>query len=148
MQADANYKFASLDVPMLQHLRGNWATIRQRLAGDNASQYDIFDGHHFNHQKFERFLRGRGLDRVWPLTPKSGIRCTDEDTWEEMWALDPEIEKVYQMFRTVTMPHLNVACALMVGIESGLGPLAQLLPETRPPDATEVRISSAWATSS
>jgi DNA polymerase-1 len=110
MQADSKFRFAPLDVATLRHLQNNWTTVRQRLAGENLSRYDIFDGHHFNHEKFERFLRQRGLDSVWPRTPKSGVRSTDEDSWESMWAIDPEIENVYQMFRTITMPRLNIAC--------------------------------------
>lgn len=110
MQAEAAFKFAPLDVTTFRHLQGNWMPIRRRLAGDAASRYDIFEGPRLSHEKFERFLKERGLAAVWPWTPKSGVRCTDGDTWEEMWALDPEMENVYEVFRSVTMPRLNIAC--------------------------------------
>lgn len=110
MQADASYRFAPLDVSTLRHLQGCWTTLREHLAGPDILNYDIFDGHHFSHRKFEIFLQQRGLQHDWPRTPKSDARCLDEETWENMWALDPEIESVYRLYTTIRMPRLNIAC--------------------------------------
>jgi DNA polymerase-1 len=110
MQADASYRFAPLDVPALRKLQSCWHTIRERLAGRDVLRYDIFDGHHFSYRKFEGLLQERGLEDDWPTTPNSNARRMDEETWEEMWALDPEIERVYRVYATIKMPQLNIAC--------------------------------------
>jgi hypothetical protein len=110
MKADANYKFAPLDVHTLRLLQEHWNEVRLQLAGEAIARYDIFDGLHFNHRKFETFLNSRSLNKAWPHTPKSRARSLDKDTWEMMCGLHPELEPVYQLYKTVTMPRLNIAC--------------------------------------
>ena len=96
MKADANYKFAPLDVHTLRLLQEHWNEVRLQLAGEAIARYDIFDGLHFNHRKFETFLNSRSLNKAWPHTPKSRARSLDKDTWEMMCGLHPELEPVYR----------------------------------------------------
>ena len=99
-----------LDVKNLRYLQANWDKVRQTLVGDSLKSYDIFDGLHFSHEKFEAFLKARGLAKSWPKTKKSNIRRLDKDTWKEQAQLHPELEPLREIYKTVTMPRLNVAC--------------------------------------
>jgi hypothetical protein len=110
MKADASYSFAPLDVAGLRFLQEHWDKLRLGLAGNSISDCDIFSGHHFNYGKFESFLQHHGLEKAWPRTEKSCVPCLDKDTWEMMCGLRPELETVHQLYKTMTMPGLNVAC--------------------------------------
>lgn len=110
MKAEASFKFAPLDVPTLRLIQNNWDRVRLRLAGEEMSEYDIFDGLHFSHANFERFLQNGGLDGIWPHTEKSHARSLKKETWETMCGLNPGLERLRQLFKTVTMPRFNIAC--------------------------------------
>jgi DNA polymerase-1 len=110
MQADASYKFAPLDVPTLRVLQENWTKIKVQLAGDKMARYDVFDGSHFSHKKFEVFLEREGLLKAWPRTEKSRARSMTKETWETMRMLNPDLEELYQLYKTIAMPRLNIAC--------------------------------------
>jgi len=108
--ADMERTGVPLDVETLRFLQNHWDDVRRDLAGDSLSEYDIFDDLHFSHDKFEVFLKAEGLNKAWPRTEKSKARRLDKETWEEMVALNPELEYLRQLYKTVTMPGLNVAC--------------------------------------
>lgn len=108
--ADMEMVGVPLDVPNLRYLQENWDDIRQVLVGDSLNDYDIFEGLHFSHEKFAVFLKDRGLEKSWPRTEKSGIRRLDKDTWKSQAQLHPELEPVREVYKTVTMPKLNIAC--------------------------------------
>ena len=108
--ADMERTGVPLDVETLRFLQDNWDEVRLRLAGKGLSQYDIFDGLHFSHEKFEAFLKSEGLDKAWPRTEKSKARRLDKETWQEMVAVNPELEDLRQLYKTITMPGLNIAC--------------------------------------
>jgi hypothetical protein len=110
MKADASYKYAPLDAPYLWSLQENWDEVRLQLAGGGITRYNIFEGFHFNHKKFETFLVNRGLGEAWPRTKKSSARALDKDTWETMCGLNPDLDALHQLYKTVTMPRLNIAC--------------------------------------
>jgi DNA polymerase-1 len=110
MKADASYRFAPLDVPHLRLLQENWDLIRLQLAGDDVTKFDVFDGLHFSHEKFERVLVKEGLDAAWPRTLKSRARRLDKETWETMAGLNPDLEALHQLYKTLKMPKLNIAC--------------------------------------
>src|SRR5579862_1066048 len=110
MKADASYTFAPLDLSCLRLLQGNWDQVRLQLAGDDVTSSDVFDGLRFSHQKFERFLGRAGLGAAWPRTPKSETRCLDKETWETMTGLNPDLEALHQLYKTLKMPRLNIAC--------------------------------------
>jgi hypothetical protein len=110
IKTDASYTFAPLDVPYLRLLQENWDPVRMQLAGDSISKFDVFDGLHFNHEKFERLLTQQGLDSAWPRTQKSGVRCLDKETWDTMTGLNPDLEELHQLYKTLKMPRLNIAC--------------------------------------
>jgi hypothetical protein len=99
-----------LDIDTLRFLQDNWDPIRLRLAGDSLAEYNIFDGLKFSHQKFEMFLEAEGLEKAWPRTDKSKSRQLNKETWEGMVTLTPELEYLWQLYKTVTMPQLNIAC--------------------------------------
>jgi DNA polymerase-1 len=101
-----------LDVPTLRHLQKNWDNIRRKLAGQSLREYPIFDGLHFNHERFETYLKKKGLDRSWPRTKKSEVRQIDSNTWHKQANLHPEIEGARVLFNTMRMNKLNVACDL------------------------------------
>jgi hypothetical protein len=67
-------------------------------------------GFHFNHKKFEAFWVNEGLGQAWPRTKKSCTRALDKDTWETMCGLNPDLDALHQLYKTVTMPRLNIAC--------------------------------------
>lgn len=110
MKADASYKYAPLDLPTLRLLQEHWDDVRLHLAGDSPSEHDIFEGLHFSHEKFERFLVREGLDKGWPRTPKSRARSLRKETWEMMASLNPDLEALHQLYKTLSMPRLNIAC--------------------------------------
>lgn len=108
--ADMERTGIPLDVENLRFLQSNWDEVRTALVGDALDKYDIFDDLHFSHEKFEIFLKSRDLDRSWPRTDKSAVRRLDKDTWKAQAQLHPELEPVRQIYKTVTMPKLNIAC--------------------------------------
>jgi hypothetical protein len=110
MKADAGYTFAPLDVSYLRLLQENWDRVRLDLAGDSINRFDVFDGLHFSHERFERLLDNQGLGSAWPHTEKSGARRLDKETWETMTGLNPDLEELYQLYKTIKMPRLNIAC--------------------------------------
>lgn len=110
MKADSNFKFAPLDAKGLRLAQENWDYIRQKLAGSVISQYDIFSDLHFNHAKFETYLKRRGLDRVWPRAKKSACRRLDKNVWESMSNAGHDVEELHQLYKTMAMPRLNLAC--------------------------------------
>jgi len=118
MKCDADYKYAPLDVPNLRLIQQNWDDIRRKVVGGLLFKYDIFDGltpgeHlHFNHAKFETYLKKEGLDKQWPRTKKSKARKLDKDPWEAMIAANPELEELHQLYKIVDMDRLNIACDL------------------------------------
>jgi hypothetical protein len=108
--ADMEQIGTPLDVPTLRHLQKHWDNIRRKLVGQSISKYPIFDGTHFSHELFEKFLVSKGLDKSWPRTTKSGVRRTDADTWHKQAALHSEIEGARVLFHTMNMDKLNLAC--------------------------------------
>jgi DNA polymerase-1 len=103
-----------LDVPTLRHLQANWDDIRIKLAGQSVEEFPFYDGVHFSHSKFEKFLEGKGLAESWPRTQKSSVRRTDKDTWKQQAELHreshPEIEDARELFKTMSLDRLNIAC--------------------------------------
>ncbi len=110
--ADMERTGVPLDVPTLHKLQAHWDEVRAQLAGDAAARYDIFEGLHFSHEKFEKFLSRQGLGGSWPRTEKSHARQLNKETWEVMCGLNPELEPLRQFYKTITMPRLNIACDL------------------------------------
>lgn len=108
--ADVERIGVPLDILTLRHLQKNWDNIRRKLVGQSLKDYPIFDDLHFSHERFEAFLKERGLDKSWPLTKKSKLRRTDGDTWHKQASLHPEIEPARVLFNTMNMDKLNVAC--------------------------------------
>jgi hypothetical protein len=108
--ADMEITGVPLDVPTLRHLQQNWDSIRRKLVGQSLKDHPIFEGLHFSHEKFETFLKDKGLDKSWPRTKRSDVRRTDSETWHKQANLHPEIEGARVLFNTMNMDKLNVAC--------------------------------------
>ena len=108
--ADMERTGVPLDAVMLRKLQANWDEVRTRLAGDAVTRYNIFDRLHLSYKKFEQFLITEGLDRSWPRTAKSKARQLNKETWKAMCLLNPDLEPLRQLYQTLRMPKLNIAC--------------------------------------
>jgi hypothetical protein len=98
-----------LDVPTLRRLQKNWNPIRRRLAGSALREFPFYEGLHFNHEKFGKFILACGLGDVWPTTD-GGQFSNDKNVWKDQLGLHPELRRAYDLISTMKINKLNVAC--------------------------------------
>jgi len=83
-----------IDVEALELLREKLPTIQDQLLADIDADYDVYDGPHFNYEKFERFLARAGIP--WP-TLESGQLDVKDKTFRQMAKCFPIISPLREL---------------------------------------------------
>jgi DNA polymerase-1 len=90
-----------VDVALLKRLNRHWKAIKLALVARLDTRYDVYVGASFNFRKFEAYLKRVGLLRFWPRLD-SGRLASDEETFEEMAKLFPQLEELRQVHRLLS----------------------------------------------
>src|SRR5262249_42469672 len=86
-----------IDTERQAQLCEQWDNIKADLIVQVDENFGVFDGIHFNHQKFGDWLVRNGM--WWPRT-ESGRLATDDDTFKHMAAIFPAIAPLRELKST------------------------------------------------
>jgi len=87
-----------VDAPLIEELRQRTGQIETQLINQVDKSYGVFEGGHFRHALFAKYLESRNIP--WPVTP-SGRLATDDDTFKEMSRTFPELQPLRELRRTL-----------------------------------------------
>ena len=83
-----------IDTDLLEAMRANGPALRPKLIAAVDKDFGVYEDGHFRIKKFSNYLASRRIR--WPTTP-NGRLCLDDDTFNEMAVLNPEIAPLQQL---------------------------------------------------
>ena len=131
-----------IDTPSLAVLRGRWEPIKECLVRRVDAGYGVYDGLTFKQDRFARYLTYHNI--WWPQLDSGRLRL-DDDTFQKMSHLFPELEPLRQLRGTLSKMRLS---ELPVGRDGRnrcmLSPLASKTGRNQPSNTRFIFGPSAW----
>jgi hypothetical protein len=91
-----------IDTETLRTLRGHWEAVQDRLIADVDADFGVYDGRHFDHFAFEKYLIRH--DIPWPRLASGRLELS-EDAFEEMAVTYPALKPIHEL--RVTLAQLK-----------------------------------------
>jgi hypothetical protein len=89
-----------IDMPLYRRFSMNAGALRSSFIAADADEFDVYENGHFNFDKFEVWLEGKGLLAAWPRTPR-GMLATSGKVLERME--NEEVKKLLSFSATVDL---------------------------------------------
>jgi DNA polymerase I len=145
--ARMEFSGSPIDVPIFGRLVANWDSLKEKIAADVETEfnYGVYDGTHWNDERFEGLLHRIGILDEWPRTP-SGLLSTDNDeVFEPMAQRYPYLEPLRQLRQTLNRLR---SLSLTVGKDGrnrcSLMPFRSITGRNYPPSSKFIFGPSTW----